>query len=299
MERVTDSVTYCIAKDMLPIRIVEKEGFKTLVKKLDPRYELPTRKYMSKKAIPDLYSVTRQFVQSQIGTTEFFAATTDIWSSSTMEPYLSHTLHFSEDWQLKNYCLKMLYLPQNHTGTTIAEALESILESWGLKFEQQICITTDESNMVAAVAKLGWTHLSCFGHNLNLAVTNSMKDEDSITRAVGVCKRVVQHFAHSWKKRSSFTEAQVAKKLPHHTLVTDCPTRWGSQYKMISRILEQDAAIRMVLSDDRKSTHLIPTWQDTMVLESVNAALSPVAEFTDFMSGETYVSISAINYATS
>ena len=66
-----DSVTYCIAKDMLPIRIVEKEGFKTLVKKLDLRYELPTRKYMSKKAIPDLYSVTRQFVQSQIGTTEF------------------------------------------------------------------------------------------------------------------------------------------------------------------------------------------------------------------------------------
>ena len=189
----------------------------------------------------------------------------------------------------------MLYLPQNHTGTTIAEALESILESWGLKFEQQICITTDnESNMVAAIAKLGWTHLSCFGHNLNLAVTNSMKDEDSITRAVGVCKKVVQHFAHSWKKRSSLTEAQVAKKLPHHTLVTDCPTRWGSQYKMISRILEQDAAIRMVLSDDRKSTHLIPTWQDTMVLESVNAALSPVAEFTDFMSGETYVSISAI-----
>ena len=63
---------------------------------------------------------------------------------------------------------------------------------------------------------------------------------------------------------------------------------------MISRILEQDAAIRMVLSDNRKTTHLIPTWQDSVVLESVNAALSPVAEFTDFMSGETYVSISAI-----
>ena len=101
-KELTDSVTYCIAKDMLPIQIVEKEGFKTLVKKLDPRYELPTRKYMSKKAMPDLYSVTRQFVQSQIGTTEFFAATTDIWSSSTMEPYLSYTLHcISEDWQLK------------------------------------------------------------------------------------------------------------------------------------------------------------------------------------------------------
>ena len=107
-------------------------------------------------------------------------------------------------------------------------------------------------------------------------------------------KKVVQHFAHSWKKRRSLTEAQITKGLPQHTLVTDCPTRWGSQHKMISRILEQDAAIRMVLSEDRKTTHLIPTWQDSMVLESVNAALSPVAEFTDFMSGEKYVSISAM-----
>ena len=44
---------------MLPIRIVEKEGFKALVKNLDPRCELPSRKYMSKKAIPDFYSKTR------------------------------------------------------------------------------------------------------------------------------------------------------------------------------------------------------------------------------------------------
>ena len=102
-KKLTDSVTYCIAKDMLPIQIVEKEGFKTLVKKLDPQYELPTRKYMSKKAIPDLYSVTRESVKSQISTADFFAATTDIWSSSTMEPYLSYTLHhIAEDWQLKS-----------------------------------------------------------------------------------------------------------------------------------------------------------------------------------------------------
>ena len=155
-------------------------------------------------------------------------------------------------------------------------------------------MTDNGSNMVAAIDRLGWDHLSCFGHNLNLAVTNALKDETRVTRAIAVCKKVVQHFAHSWKKRRSLTEAQITKGLPQHALVTDCPTRWGSQHKMISCILEQDAAIQMVLSEDRKTTHLIPTWQDSMVLESVNAALSPVAEFTDFMSGEKYVSISAI-----
>ena len=124
---LTNSMTHCIAKDMLPIRIVEKEGFKALVKNLDPRYELPSRKYMSKKAIPDFYSKTRASVKSQISTTKYFAATTDIWSSSKMEPYLSYTLHYvSQDWQITNHCLETLYLPADHTTINIANVLETI-----------------------------------------------------------------------------------------------------------------------------------------------------------------------------
>ena len=44
--------------------------------------------------------------------------------------------------------------------------------------------------MIAAIDRLGWTHLSCFGHNLNLAVTNALKDEIRVTRAVAVVKRL-------------------------------------------------------------------------------------------------------------
>ena len=67
----TDNVTYCIAKDMLLIWIIEKQSFKTLVKNLDPWYELPTRKYMSKKAIPYLCSVTKESVKWQTSTADF------------------------------------------------------------------------------------------------------------------------------------------------------------------------------------------------------------------------------------
>ena len=82
--------------------------------------------------------------------------------------------------------------------------------------------------------------------------------------------------------------------LPQHCLVTDCATRWGSTQKMIARVLEQEKAIRKVLSDDRKTTHLIPTWQDIDVLESIQAALGPLADFTDMLSGENFVTMSTI-----
>ena len=98
----------------------------------------------------------------------------------------------------------------------------------------------------------------------------------------------------SWKKRRDLATAQADHNLPQHCLVADCPTRWGSAHKMVSRILEQEVAIRAVLSADRKCSHLIPTWQDTEVLEAVNKALSPVADLTDLLSGEKYISISAV-----
>ena len=63
---------------------------------------------------------------------------------------------------------------------------------------------------------------------------------------------------------------------------------------MISRILEQKKAIRVVLLADRKVSHLVLTWQDLDVLTAINTALAPLADFTDVMSGENYVTGSAI-----
>ena len=104
-----------------------------------------------------------------------------------------------------------------------------------------------------------------------------------------MCKKIVTPFSHSWSKKQQLTKAQLEKGLPEHSLVTDCPARWGSQQKMVNRILEQEAGICQVLSNDRKVTHLIPSWQEVMVLESISAALTPLQDFTDMLS-----SVSAI-----
>lgn len=64
--------------------------------------------------------------------------------------------------------------------------------------------------------------------------------------------------------------------------------------KMVKRILEQESAIRVVLSTDRKVSHLVPTWQDIDVLKSIDRALSPLSSLTDILSGDTYVTISAV-----
>lgn len=63
---------------------------------------------------------------------------------------------------------------------------------------------------------------------------------------------------------------------------------------MVQRILEQFPAISHVLSPDRKVRHLIPTWKVIEVLEAISSTLTPLADFTDALSGEQYVSISSV-----
>ena len=50
------TVTYFLAKDVQPMYTVERPGFKHLVAKLNPRYELPSRKHFSEYELPKLYN---------------------------------------------------------------------------------------------------------------------------------------------------------------------------------------------------------------------------------------------------
>lgn len=120
-----------------------------------------------------------------------------------------------------------------------------------------------------------------------------MRDK-RIERAMGVCKKVVGAFSFSWKKKKELAATQKELDLPKHRLITESPTRWGSRHAMIARILEQEKAISKVLSADRKTRHLAPSWQDIEVLESIHKALNPLVEFTDALSGEAHVSVSCV-----
>ena len=108
------------------------------------------------------------------------------------------------------------------------------------------------------------------GHGLN---------DKRVARAISLCKRIVSCFSYSWKKRRQ--QVQIQLGLPSHQLITKSATRWGSRQQMIQRVLEQEGALAKVLSGDKKTRHLILTWQDLEVLEAVQKVLKPLQDFTE------------------
>ena len=223
-KRCTEKVTRHLCKDMKPFNTVESDSFKDMVTTLDPQYKLPTRNYFSETAVPSAYSRIRGEMMTEISSVGHFSLTTDMWSSRRMTPYMSLTFHYIDsEWTLIAKCLQCSFLPEDHTADNIQDALQEALHEWGLKEENVVCITTDSgANIKAAARQLEWPWLSCFGHNLNLAVTNTIeKTEKTRTdRALEVCRAVNRLFSHSWRRRRELKAAQANLGLELHELVT-------------------------------------------------------------------------------
>ena len=134
------------------------------------------------------------------------AVTTVLWSSDSCHPYLTLTVHFiSTNWDLKSFCLDTAALYKDHTGHNIADAISDIFENWNLDMKKLVATTTDNgSNMIAAFNVLD---LSCFGHNLDLAINKGL-DHVQVKRSLGCCHSLVELFHRSWKKSNDLQEKQ-------------------------------------------------------------------------------------------
>ena len=88
--------------------------------------------------------------------------------------------------------------------------------------------------------------------------------------------------------------AQEQRGLEIHKLKVDIVIRWGSAYDMVERMLEQIDAVRNVLSEDRASSHLSPSWQDQDVLWSIAAAVKGLKTIMDALAAEKCVTVSVV-----
>ncbi|KAL7841435.1 hypothetical protein SRHO_G00251260 [Serrasalmus rhombeus] len=235
---LTDSVTRYLVEEMVPFRTVEKPAFKAMLQAFDKQYVRLDQKYFSQTAIPAMCLTMKDGIIRDLKDVDHFSATADMWSSVNMMPYMSLTIHYlSAHWELKSKCLETVFMSESHTGDNVAEAHRSSLQDWSLDKR-----------------KLGWQRLSCFGHNLHLAVTNALKTEKHRTaRAMGLCRLLVTTFSQSWQKKRKLQKEQTELNLPQQCLVLDIE-----------------------------------------VLESVNVALKKVADFTDALSSEKTVTASSV-----
>ena len=154
-------------------------------KVFDLRYQLPSQNYMyfSRTTIPALYAEAHKNMIEDLYEAHFYSATTDLWSSVGVEPYISLTVHYVDGrWKLQSKCLQThMFMPAGPHRNQDSQCFtrnSGVMETVHVhvSVEQLVCMTSGY-NVIKAAVELGWVRLSCFGHNLHNAVNNPIKDD--------------------------------------------------------------------------------------------------------------------------
>ncbi|KAL1281651.1 hypothetical protein QQF64_000454 [Cirrhinus molitorella] len=179
--------------------------------------------------------------------------------------------YITKSWELQSWCLGCCGLNTDHTAECLKEAFEEKLEDWKLVIVKMASITTDNAtNNKKAFEDYTW--ISCFGHNLHLAVNKALQ-VNRVSAALSKLRKTISAFTRSPKLSRQFSKKQKDLSSPDHKLIHDEPTHWSSSFKMVERFLEQQQVISAVLAEDRKKWYLMPKDSDITVLETVKAVL--------------------------
>lgn len=72
------------------------------------KYNVPSRSPISKLLTPKIYEKVYEFIKHKIQLAEYYAVTTDMWTSQTSDPYMSFTIYWIDpNFQLQTRLLQV------------------------------------------------------------------------------------------------------------------------------------------------------------------------------------------------
>lgn len=280
-QRVHTAIARMIATDMEPYQIVERQGFRNLLKTVEKRYELPSRKYFAETVIPGLCENLRAKIASMVNEATYLSFTTDTWTAEhTTQSFMGLTCHWlTNSFVRHSVVLHCAAFDEHHTANNLLSAFEVMLQKWNIPREKCHVVLRDNAFNIAKCFRDGnYASVGCFAHTLQLCVRDGLLNQKCVTDITGVVRRLVGHFKHSSSATTRLHELQKELGIPEHQLMQDVPTRWNSTFYMLRRILEQRRAVSLYCAEVESVSGL--TAQQWTITENAVALLLPFEELT-------------------
>ncbi|XP_055535390.1 zinc finger BED domain-containing protein 4-like [Wyeomyia smithii] len=244
-KEITGAIAEMMVLDLQPFSMVENEGFRRLMAKMQPKYQIPSRKYFSTTIIPDMYAKCREAKQKSLPRNGFISCTTDIWSSPSNKAVISLTGHWLDENCAKQHAiLNTCEFPGSHTGERIGNKIHGILADWNIPVSSVHLILRDNAaNMIKGLDTAELPHAGCFIHTLQLVVLDALDSQKAVRDLIAKSRNIVTHFNHSPLACDKLLEIQKRYELTEHKLVQDIRTRWNSTFYMLQRLNDQRPAV--------------------------------------------------------
>ncbi|CAG2185095.1 unnamed protein product [Mytilus edulis] len=129
-KEATDALIQFIAGDLFPFATVESQNFRNFVEKLDPKFNLPSRKHLSSKRIHTKAKEVRQLLHDNLKKAGHICLTVDLWSNRSMKGFLGITAHYVLNWEMKSAMIACKRFKGRHTAENILHEYEECITSF-------------------------------------------------------------------------------------------------------------------------------------------------------------------------
>ncbi|XP_037634188.1 E3 SUMO-protein ligase ZBED1-like [Sebastes umbrosus] len=299
---VTELIARMVEKDMLPISVINGDGFRELIAYTVHNYKMPSAGDITRLIEGHFHEKVEELVV-QLGRVEKLALTVDFWTALPFQRYITVFCSFiTEDWQGRSAVLQTHKLPSDShtTADGVTERLLNTVQTWGIGGKVTACVHNNIQGALShhnACVRVTWDYATCFATTLQQAVTDGLSED--LVRIIAAAGKLVKHFNHSLLASAALEQKQVQMCLPQHKLVQSSKARWDTICDMFERLLEQRWAIKAVLSDrtitNRQEAQILEIEDDFwQIIENFTPVLATLKWATTVISAETEVSISNI-----
>lgn len=167
----------------------------------------------------------------------------------------------------------------SHTAEGIGEAIQGMLDRWGIEKSRIHVIVRDNArNMKKAMDDMEVKNVGCLAHTLQLAVHEGLLSQRSVVDTLATARKIIGHFKHSPLAYSRLEDKQRELKMDVKRLQQDVQVRWNSSLYMLQSILEQKQPLLLYAGSYNLPTTL--TAAQWTLMEKTAEVLVPFEELT-------------------
>ncbi|XP_070583142.1 LOW QUALITY PROTEIN: E3 SUMO-protein ligase ZBED1-like [Erythrolamprus reginae] len=285
--RTTRAVADFIVLDLMPVEVVEGEGFGQMLAVLDPNYKPPEAAALAHTVLKHMYTQVKGKIWELVRALPQCSISLDVWHHSSTLTYLTLTVHYVDDcFEPRARVLSSRPIPENPSTESLVEALTEATKEWGVHESTLYTVGGLGSATQQAAAALGWTALPCVGQALRAAM-EAVVGQPVAHSALERLRRLASWALTGRNEKLWFQEPLLQAHLSR--FLRD-GSRWHSVYSILQDLLEYSKSLSGLGPDGEAVLHP----QDWAALQDVAQVLKPMAIATSTFTKDPFSSLALV-----
>ncbi|XP_026525332.1 zinc finger BED domain-containing protein 1-like [Notechis scutatus] len=287
--QTTQAVADFIVLDLMPMEVVEGEGFGKMLAVLDPNYKSPEAAALAHTVLKDMYTQVKGKIWELVRALPQCSLSLDIWCHSSTLTYLTLTVHYVDDcFEPQARVLSSRPIPENPSTESLVESLTEATKEWGVHESTLYTMGGIGPVFQQAAAALGWTALPCIGQVLRAAMEAVLSQP--------VAQSALESLRHlaSWALTGTGRNEKLWFQEPllqtHLSRFLRDGSRWHSVYTILQDLLEYSKSLSGLGPDGEAFLHP----QDWAALKDTVQVLKPMAIATSTFTKHPFSSLALV-----